>query len=55
MKPGDTLGHDRIVAKLGAGGMGKVYKALDTKLNRPVAINVLPKIFVSDKKRRALD
>ena len=43
-----TLGHYRILAPLGAGGMGEVYLALDTRLNRNVAIKVLPASFMAD-------
>ena len=39
---GDRLGPYEILAPLGAGGMGEVYRAIDTKLSREVAIKVLP-------------
>ncbi len=53
MKAGDTLGAYRVLGKLGEGGMGEVYRARDTKLNRDVAIKVLPEIFALDPDRLA--
>ncbi len=50
---GETLRHYRIEAKLGAGGMGIVYRGLDTHLDRPVAIKVLPAGLVGSSDRRA--
>ena len=50
---GSRLGSHEIVSLIGAGGMGEVYLALDTKLNRRVAIKVLPDAFASDPERVA--
>jgi serine/threonine protein kinase/tetratricopeptide (TPR) repeat protein len=49
---GKTLAHYEILDKLGAGGMGDVYRARDTKLDREVAIKVLPSEFSEDAERR---
>ena len=50
---GQRLGSYEITAKLGEGGMGEVYRATDTKLDRQVAIKVLPAAFTEDKERLA--
>jgi serine/threonine-protein kinase len=50
---GTRLGAFEIVAKLGEGGMGEVYRARDTKLERDVAIKVLPDSFAQDADRVA--
>ena len=50
---GTRLGPYEIVAPLGAGGMGEVYRARDTKLGRDVAIKILPDAFVADSDRVA--
>ena len=45
---GDRLGHYDVTAKIGEGGMGEVYRARDTKLDRDVALKVLPEAFTED-------
>jgi eukaryotic-like serine/threonine-protein kinase len=51
LEPGSRLGAYEIKSALGAGGMGEVYCAHDTKLNRDVAIKVLPDLFAADPDR----
>jgi len=50
---GSRLGPYEIVSAIGAGGMGEVYRARDTKLDRDVAIKVLPESFAHDPERLA--
>jgi serine/threonine-protein kinase len=47
------LGHYEIQASIGAGGMGEVYRATDTRLKRDVAIKILPEAFAQDSDRMA--
>jgi eukaryotic-like serine/threonine-protein kinase len=53
LAPGVRLGAYQIVARIGVGGMGEVYRALDTNLGRQVAIKVLPDSFAQDSERLA--
>ncbi len=53
LAPGTRLGPYEITAQIGEGGMGEVYRATDTKLERQVAIKVLPQGFTEDKERLA--
>jgi len=53
VEPGSELLHYRIVEKIGEGGMGVVWKATDTDLDREVAIKVLPEMLAADPERLA--
>jgi eukaryotic-like serine/threonine-protein kinase len=50
---GQTLAHYRINAAIGAGGMGEVYRATDTKLRREIALKILPTGMARDPERLA--
>jgi serine/threonine protein kinase len=52
LPPGRTLGPYEILSPIGAGGMGEVLKATDTRLQRTVAVKVLPSQLSSDAERR---
>ena len=52
LAPGTRLGPYEVVARIGAGGMGEVYRARDTRLDRTVAIKVLPEHLAKDSERR---
>src|SRR6476469_2994621 len=53
LSAGTRLGQYEILSALGAGGMGEVYRARDTKLDRAVAIKILPDAFAADTERIA--
>ena len=48
LTPGTTLGVYEVLSAIGAGGMGEVYQARDTKLDRDVALKVRPEAFTAD-------
>ena len=50
---GSRLGHYDVTALIGEGGMGQVYQATDTQLNRQVALKIVPEAFASDPDRLA--
>ena len=53
LQAGTRLGPYEVLSLIGAGGMGEVYRARDTKLNRDVALKVLPELFARDPERLA--
>ena len=53
LRPGTRIGAYDIVAVIGSGGMGEVYRAMDSRLNRDIAIKALPEAFNRDSERVA--
>jgi len=52
LQPGDSVGPYQVVSLIGAGGMGEVYRALDARVGRQVALKVLPDSLAADEDRR---
>src|SRR5712691_7565443 len=53
LTPGSRLGPYEVIARIGAGGMGEVYRARDVRLKRDVALKILPESFRADPERLA--
>ncbi len=53
LEVGSRIAHYDVTALIGEGGMGQVYQATDTKLNRQVALTILPEAFATDPDRLA--
>jgi len=53
LAPGSRIGPYEVTARIGVGGMGEVYRARDTKLDRDVAVKILPEAVAADPERLA--